>query len=50
MSKDLQILTVNRFVVLNEMVESISKQVFGWKQTVDYQHKPVVKAQQSTLF
>ena len=50
MSKDLQILTVNRFVVLNEMVESISKQVYGWKQTVDYQHKPAAATRQSTLF
>jgi hypothetical protein len=40
MAKDLQIMTVNRFVTLNEMVENISKQVYGWQQTVNYQKKP----------
>ncbi|GHT07112.1 hypothetical protein FACS189440_16590 [Bacteroidia bacterium] len=40
MSKDLQIMTVNRFVTLNEMIENISKQVYGWQQSVGYQKKP----------
>jgi hypothetical protein len=46
MSKDLQIMTVNRFVVLNEMVDSISKQIYGWQQSVGYQKKTL----QTNLF
>jgi four helix bundle protein len=49
MSKDLQIMTVNRFVTLNEMVETISKQVYGWQQSVSYQKKPVPTLQK-TIF
>jgi hypothetical protein len=52
MSKDLLILPIARFVVLNEMVESISKQVYGWLQSVNYQRKPAAGgvAHQNTLF
>jgi len=32
-TKDLQILPVKRFVVFNEMVESISKQLTGWQRS-----------------
>ena len=39
LSKDLQLITVKRFVVLNEMIESVSKQIYGWQQSVSYQKK-----------
>ncbi len=49
MSKDLHILTVSRYVVLDEMIENISKQMTGWQESVSYQ-KPVYQAQQTKLF
>lgn len=39
MSKDLNILTIKRFVVLNELVENISRQITGWQKTVGFQRK-----------
>jgi len=45
LSKDLHLITVSRFVVLNEMVENISKQMYGWQQSVSYQKKQTVSVQ-----
>jgi four helix bundle protein len=44
-SKDLEILPIKRFAVLSEMVESISKQVYKWKEATIHALPAYIKEQ-----
>jgi hypothetical protein len=48
--KDLRLVSINRFVRLNEMVESISKQLAGWRRSTPESGKGSFQAGQMDLF
>jgi hypothetical protein len=37
LAKDMHVLPLNRFVVFNEMIENISRQMTGWQRSVEHQ-------------